>query len=149
MSAVQDEKVMSVADLKKVKSFIRTIEVPIYELDVIVVVTNHMSHVIDRFNLNVDKDGLDIVKAFTVDVENPLKLEIYMIFHKDHANINTVLHELTHLTSFLCKHRDIRHDVDNDESLAYFNGWVGSEVFEVIDKYHQRHQYNNSDFTTP
>lgn len=56
-----------------------------------------------------------------------------LFLRSDDLGVNTVAHELFHLTMRLAEHYDIKVDVNNHEALAYLHGWVAAEVYKAID----------------
>lgn len=116
---------------------VKSIEVQIYSLDVIVCITESFKEAIKKFKLNdLDPNSYDEeALAFSYASDHTGKLEIYLVFKPSDLSYDTVIHELTHLTSYWCKHRGIVYDEDNDEPIAYFNGYVGGKVMEIIEKF--------------
>ncbi len=113
--------------------FVRTIEVPIYCLDIVVSVVSDFEEINTKFKLDLEpQEG---AKAFCFASDHIGKLEIYLGFHPDYLDHDTILHELVHVIAYLCKHRDIKFDPDNDEPIAYFFGYVGERILQIIEKY--------------
>lgn len=114
---------------------VKTIEIPIYHLDVVVCVTDNLDEPIRKFKLDLEKGDYKDAAGFAHDTHEAGKLRMYLAFDHKSLDYDTVLHELTHLTSYLLIHRGIKWDENNDEPMAYFNGYVGNRVLKIIDEF--------------
>lgn len=47
----------------------------------------------------------------------------------------TIAHEAYHIANFLCTHRGIKEDLENDEPAAYLIEWIVDRIYEVCKKY--------------
>ena len=115
---------------------VKSFEVPIYSLDVVVCVTDKFEEAIKKFKLvDLDPSTVQDSMAFAYASDHVGKLEVYLIFSNEEEALsnNTILHELTHLTSYLCQYRGIKFDETNDEPIAYFNGYAGGRVMDIMD----------------
>lgn len=112
------------------------VRIPIYEMNLIIVVEKdfHVSN--KKFKLELEENEKDIntPHAWTVNREN----EIYLLLNPSHLDYNTICHELTHVLLFIADQRNIKLDVENDEPLAYLNGYIGEKVFKFADRCRKR-----------
>lgn len=120
---------------------VKSFEVPIYSLDIIVCVADKFEDAIRKFKLiDLDPVTVEDSMAFTFASDHIGKLEIYLIFAntKESLTFDTIIHELTHVTSYLCQYRGIKFDENNDEAIAYFNGYVGGKVMDIMQGFKQK-----------
>lgn len=110
-----------------------TIEIPIYDIDVIVIIDSNWVDVNEKFELDLSENDLK-AEAWTICDEGRFN-EIYVLFKPETIDNETLLHELFHIISRICEARDIVMDHKNDEPLAYLQGYIGQRVFEIRDQF--------------
>lgn len=108
---------------------ITTIELPIYDLDIVIVI-NDWQEANKKFNLQLTEEDYEAV-AWTIYEVNDH--EIYMLL-KDNQ-FKYITHELFHVISAICKMRGIIMEPENDEPLAYLQGYIAEKIFLFRDKY--------------
>lgn len=112
---------------------ITTIELPIYYLDIVVIIDN-WDIANKKFKLQLKEQDFG-GKALTIEDDDLSLGEIYLLLKSDSLDYWTICHELFHLISAICKVRGIKMDVENDEPLAYLQSYIGQEIFNFRDKY--------------
>lgn len=113
---------------------ITTIELPIYDLEIVIII-DKWQEANKKFKLRFTESEYEAA-AWTIYDEPYLSgSEIFMLFKEDSLDYNTILHELTHCISGVCKLRDIKLDKDNDEPIAYLQGYIGEKLLKFRDKY--------------
>ncbi len=93
--------------------FVKTLNIPIYDLKLIVVIDDCAWTIYDE--------------PFVPDNI------IYLLLRSGEMDYGTIVHELMHVISGVCKLRGLEMDHENDESLAYLQGWAGDKVFKARD----------------
>jgi len=63
------------------------------------------------------------------DRSEPLAI---MHFRGDKITHNLVAHESAHLVMCLCQHANIKTDYQNQEPIAYLQGWVANEIYRAL-----------------
>ena len=118
---------------------ITTIELPIYDLEIVVII-DKWEEANKKFKLRFTEAEYQ-AEAWTIYDEPYLShSEIFMLFKESALDYNTLLHELTHCISGVCKLRGIKLDENNDEPLAYLQGYIGEKLLNFRDKYFQLNQ---------
>ncbi len=116
---------------------ITTIELPIYDLDIVIVI-NDWDQLITilkkRFAVKLTQDHYDACGLTIYNEPGIDDNEIWLLLKKPYLNTWTVCHELMHIISGICELRGIVMDPKNDEALAYLQGYIGERVFEFIEK---------------
>lgn len=113
---------------------ITTIELPIYDIEIVIII-NNWEEASKKFKLKFTEEEYE-AEAWTIYNAPYLSdSEIFMLFKDDSLDYNTMIHELTHCISGICKLRGIGLDIENDEPIAYLQGYVGQKLFEFRDKY--------------
>lgn len=110
-----------------------TIEVPIYDIDVIVIIDSNWVDVNKKFELDLSENDLK-AEAWTICDEGRFN-EIYVLFKPQAIDNGTLLHELFHIIVRICEARDIVMDHKNDEPLAYLQAYIGQRIFEIRDQF--------------
>lgn len=115
---------------------VSNVKIPIYEINLTIVVEKDFNIVNKTFKLGLEENEKDVnaPHAWTVNKED----EIYLLLNPNHLDYNTLCHELTHILLFVADQRNIELDVENDEPLAYLNGYIGEKVFKFADKCRKR-----------
>ena len=114
---------------------ITTIELPIYNLDIVFIIQDNWEHYNKKFKLNLDSDELQAHAVTTVHSEYKEKHELFLLLKPKYLDYNTLCHELMHLVMYICELKGIRPEQDNDEPLAYLQGYLAEKLFIFRDKY--------------
>lgn len=114
---------------------ITTIELPIYELDIVTVISDDFSTVNKKFRLSLTEEDFDVHALTLLHPEYRGRHEVYLILKPKYLDYNTVCHELEHIVMYICQAKGISPDPENDEPLAYLQGYIGQKIFEFRDKY--------------
>lgn len=113
---------------------ITTIELPIYDLELVVLI-NSWEEANKKFKLGFKETDYSAC-AWTIYGEKcQSDSEIYLLLKDGYLDDKTILHELYHIISGICELRCIKPDPVNDEPLAYLQGYIGQKLFEFRDKY--------------
>jgi hypothetical protein len=112
---------------------ITTIELPIYHLDIVILISDSWETYNKKFKLNLDSEYLSAHAVTTVHPEYKEKHEIYLLLKPKYLDYNTLCHELMHLVMYICDLKGIRPEQDNDEPLAYLQGYLAEELFKFRD----------------
>ncbi len=122
---------------------ITTIELPIYELDLIVIIDLEWSSANKKFKLQLDPEDLEAHALTKMHPEYKGRHELYLLLKPEHLDNNTLIHEIYHLVSWICLAKGITLDADNDEPLAYLAGYIGEKVLEFKEKYIEKNLHSN------
>lgn len=115
---------------------VTTIELPIYEIDLVIVVDKDWEKANKKFKLELEPNWLKAHALTYCDLEaDTTKAEIYLLIKDYDFSYNTVSHELFHIISIICDLRDINMDKGNDEPLAYLQGYLGEKILNFREKY--------------
>lgn len=114
---------------------ITTIELPIYNLDIVAIIDDSWDIHNKKFKLQLDQEDLQYHALTSIHPEYRGKHEIYVLFKPVYLDYNTITHELMHIVMYSCSLIGIEPEVANDEPLAYLQGYIGQKLFEFRDKY--------------
>lgn len=117
---------------------ITTIELPIYYLDIVVIIESDWLQVSKKFKLGITEVDLQ-ANAWTIHDEAGDENEIFLLLKPSALDYWTITHELMHIITKICICRAITMDAQNDEPLAYLQGYIGQKLFEFRDKFIQKH----------
>lgn len=113
---------------------ITTIELPIYDLQLVVIIDS-WEEANKKFKLNFSEDDYNCC-AWTIHNEPGMSnSEVYLMLRDPFVDYGTIMHEMIHVISAICELRNIAFDTQNDEPIAYLNGYIGQKVFEFRDKH--------------
>ncbi len=110
---------------------ITTIELPIYEVDVIVLIAEDWSRDSKRLKLDLDLEDLDADGITILNAQGRNKQEVYLFFKPEYLDYNAI-----------CHLKGIRADEGNDEPLAYLQGYLADKIFSFRDKYLEKIKEN-------
>lgn len=114
---------------------ITTIELPIYYLDLVLVIDQDWSKYNKKFKLGLSEADY-LARAWTIhDDSGENDNEIFLLLKPDNLDYWTICHELYHIITKICLCRGIDQDPKNDEPLAYLQAYIGQEIFKFRDKY--------------
>lgn len=112
---------------------ITTIELPIYNLDIIVII-NDWQEANRKFKLQFREEDYEVCAWTIYDEPYIDNNEIFLLLRQPYLDNETILHELIHVISGICNRRGIVMDPTNDEPLAYLQGYIGNKILEFRDK---------------
>jgi len=118
--------------------FVRTIEIPVYYIDLVVVIHRDFNEVDRKFKLELKERWApeDPNDSDAITHQHPINLnEIYVIFSPEYLGINAFSHELMHVIGYICSVRGITPDCENDEPLAYLQGYISEELAKIVVAY--------------
>lgn len=114
---------------------ITTIEIPLYYLDVVVIIDD-WEQANKKFKLDIKESEYN-ADALTIEDDNTSLNEVYLLLKSNYLDYWTIIHELMHLVSAICKLKGIKMDPKNDEPLAYMQAFLGQEILKFRDKHLQ------------
>jgi hypothetical protein len=124
--------------------FVKTFEIPIYYIDLIMVVHSDMREIDEKYGLGLKNhegwDDPNDCHAFTQT--HPVwkgKAEIYVCFKPEALDHDTIGHELCHIMSQIAIQKGIILDPANDEPIAYLQGYVSAKIYAAREKYFEEH----------
>lgn len=122
--------------MKKKYFKIKTKSVPLYKGELVLVVTNHKKKVRKMFPKSFDKGDEPYAHAIEGNYKGHMGYHVVLNFDHSFADMTygTVSHEAYHITSFIADKVGILHDPDNDEAMAYLNGWIADQLYCWIDE---------------
>jgi len=121
---------------------ITTIELPIYEVDIIVVIDS-WEEANKQYDLRFIEEDYD-VDGWTIHTHGSLKTEEILVMLKSSTiTYNVICHEVFHCVSAVCKKKGIIMDIENDEPLAYLQGYIAEKIFEFRDNYLKQNNKEN------
>lgn len=110
----------------KIKKLPRTF----YMSDIYVVVTDTWEEVNKKFNTEiVEKFG-----AVSFEFDSPYHT-VYMVFKSDNIKFKFIPHECVHAVNWIFQNSGVKLDPDNDETQAYFTGWLVDKTYEILKPY--------------
>lgn len=97
----------------------KVFKIPLYFGELILIQEKDLSKIIKEYDLVdvADYNGL----AFEAPVNNYAR---YVLAVNNNVTPKIIAHESLHIVNFICKHRGIYHDTNNDEPQAYLLGWI-------------------------
>jgi hypothetical protein len=104
------------------------IKVPIYNCTCKIIIDNDIVKTINNYGKRNKWDKHDYnVHGLAV---NPGDMQEYYIFYAiDSLNVNTIVHEITHLVDYILEDRAIENE---GEAKAYLTGYISEKVFDYI-----------------
>lgn len=134
--------------------FIRTVEIPVYYVDVIIVIYDDFLAVDKKYKLKLKEafapeDANDCHAVTHLHPDYVDKNEIYVLFKPQHLNIDTFSHELIHVIGYICSTRGIFMDCDNDEPMAYLQGYISGELAQAVVTYMDANKMDLRQFLLP
>lgn len=114
---------------------ITTIEIDIYNVDVVVVIEEDWTQTNKKFKLGLEEEDL---KFYAWTIQHPEykdKYETWLLLKPRKLDNNTILHELLHIVNFIAEQKGIDSTPSNDEALAYLQGYIGEKILTIRDKY--------------
>ncbi len=120
---------------------ITTIELPIYNIDIILIIADDWSLVKKKYDLDLDPEDLGtcaITLLYPGD-KNTIS-EVYLLMRPEYLDYNTLCHELLHIVFCVCDLKSIKADINNEEPLTYLQGYIGEKLFEFRDKYNNENK---------
>lgn len=108
----------------------KTIKLPIYDCKVNFILAQDMkkevSKIYKKYKLLTFEDEEDSECEGMVIFPN---IGVYyLLIDEKYLTYNTILHEVYHVASKVCTHRDIQEE----ESAAWINGYIGSAIISFL-----------------
>jgi|GEM_PF-567795 len=105
------------------------IKIPLYSGDLIIVQSDDIQKVLDKYGVKFDVHGYEAV-TFRHDTRSGYTR--YVIAFENPVNSRIVAHESLHVVTYLFEDRGMRIDNMNDEPAAYLLGWVVGQIHKRI-----------------
>lgn len=104
---------------------IKTINIPIYQAKVTVILDKDLSYVEKKYKT----DSLKDFGAVTLKEES--KYRSYVIAF-EYLSGGIIAHEIVHLINYLYLDCGIELDLKNDENQAYLTGWLFDTIYNLL-----------------
>lgn len=105
----------------------------VYDITVKVILTESLPY---TFNELLKEDdsivSIDVGDAAAVYVPSNKNNKMWLLIDKEYVDINTLYHEIFHITSNCMAIRDIQFDPNNHEAFAYTQGYIGGEIHKFL-----------------
>lgn len=111
----------------------KKIKVPIYELPIIIHVTNDVSGVSEEIDGQSDDSLIENEASVVID-----KLGITNLVIRPDATINTICHESFHIMVNIMDDIGMTLSDSSEEAYAYLIGWISEKINEVIIAYNNK-----------
>jgi hypothetical protein len=115
---------------------VKTINLPIYDLDIVVII-NDWVEANKRLKLGIEDDDLMNAQAWSIENFVDTRGELYLLYRDGFLDNGTLIHEIVHCVLEICDNRGIVVDFQNQEPVTYLAGYIGEQVFAVVEKYKQ------------
>lgn len=102
-----------------------TIEVPIYNCKVTVILDKDLKYVQDLYKTK------DLSNYGAVTMRVPDRFCEYVIAF-EYSEPQIIAHEVVHLVNYIYQDRCIELDLKNDEPQAYLTGWLVEQINNII-----------------
>lgn len=97
-----------------------------YNTTVKFILTDELNKTLKRINKKHKLEHEDCdCEGIVVTVSSEL---FYLIIDISHFSWNTLFHEVNHLSSAICKLRNI----EDEESISWTSGWIGGELAKLF-----------------
>ena len=106
----------------------RSFRVPIYEVDVRIIVSNDIEE--EQARLGCEPVERGTVSAAAVELGEPHGYAL--LFDLDMLCLHLVAHEVFHLTNMILNYVGSINDPKNDEHAAYLNAWLTNSVMKRL-----------------
>lgn len=108
----------------------KTIKIPIYFGDLILIQTNDRGLIKERYLKNIDVD-IDAYEGLTIhNTHNGYRK--YLIWVKEDVPIVSVAHESLHAANYILNNAMVRVTLENDEAQAYLMGWIFKQCLKYF-----------------
>lgn len=111
----------------------KKIRVPIYDLPIIIHVTDYIKEVSEK--IDGEKDDTIIDNEATVLID---KLGITNLVIRPDATINTICHESFHIMVNIMDDIGMTLSDSSEEAYAYLIGWISEKISETIIAYNNK-----------
>lgn len=108
----------------------KTIKIPIYLGDLIIVQTDNNKLIEDKYLKN--EFDLSSYGACVIRWPDAHGYTRYVIWFRNKTEYRHIAHESAHLVNMIFKDRSIDLDHENDEPYCYMIGWVVNEIIKTI-----------------
>lgn len=106
----------------------KTINIPIYNGRLTLILDKDLSYIEKTYKTK----SLDDYGAVTL--KNLSEYRHYVIAFTDAEHLSNIVHEIIHLKNYIYLDCGVELDRINDESEAYFCGWLFDQIFNFITK---------------
>lgn len=116
------------------------IKIPLYKIKIKIEVLENLESVKRKYNYYIKKfklDEKDDPEKFYegMVIVNPNNTsQVILIYSKDSLSINTITHEVYHLTNLVLDTQGTQLNPNDDEHYAILNGYLNEEVFKYLKK---------------
>lgn len=107
----------------------KIVKIPIFYGKLIIIVTEDLTCLNDKFNIKVDKT----YEAYSYNhITNQGNSEYYAVFRNRKIDIQTVVHECVHIANYIFRHNGMYGSIDDDECQAYLTSWIFKEIHKML-----------------
>jgi len=110
------------------KDLIKHIKVPIYLGELILIQTEKIENLEGKYGLT----DLKNIDAFCYDYPYKDGSSRYILAFEYNTTPKIIAHEAFHLVSYICRDRQMRIDLFNDEPQAYLIGWIVEQCHKYL-----------------
>lgn len=108
----------------------KKVKIPIYGGTLVIVQSNDMQPVVDKYNLTNDALNCNAL-AF----KQPMKGDKFVVCAAfKFIDPDIIAHEAVHVVNYIFDYKCIQLDLINDEPQAYLTGWVFDECYKFLNK---------------
>jgi hypothetical protein len=127
----------------------KTFEIDIYKVKLhLIVIKDNITNVIKEFGLT--DEGKEINEQSNAFCEAKLidrQLNLFLIFRTDYFTPFYITHEVFHAVGYIANSVNIIYDFDNEEPLAYLNGYINELLLkEYLELVMQKIYQSNKEF---
>lgn len=107
----------------------KIVKIPIFYGKLIIIVTEDLTCLNDKFNIKVDKT----YEAYSYNhITNQGNSEYYAVFRNGKIDIQTVVHECVHIANYIFRHNGMDGSINDDECQAYLTSWIFKEIHKML-----------------
>lgn len=103
----------------------KVIKIPIYNSKLIVIYDKDLSYVEKKYNTK------SLVDYGAVTLKDESKYRTYVVAFESYDR-SIIAHEIVHIINYIFLDCGIELDRINDESQAYFTGWLFEEIDNIL-----------------
>lgn len=110
----------------------KTINVPIYEFSLTIILTKDLNEVVKKYKLNGEFGNFG-----ALTFENKSKHRHYVVAFTDASHLSNIAHEIVHIKNYIFHGINAKIDLYNDEPEAYLTGWLFDKIYYFLKQQEQ------------
>jgi hypothetical protein len=107
----------------------KTINVPIYECGLTIILTDDLNEVVKKYKLEGDWDNFG-----ALTFRDKSKHRHYVVAFTDASHLSNIAHEIVHIKNYIFHGINAKIDIYNDEPEAYLTGWLFDKIYEFLNQ---------------